>query len=79
MERSARLNSGVGLALYWLKSFASMSMGGGIGSAVAAAAVSLDVRVIHDGDAADDTADAGVGGPDLEYMAGDMELCLLLL
>lgn len=58
-----------------------MSMGGGIGSVVAAAAVavSLDVTVIHDGDAADDTADAGVGGPDLEYMAGDMELCLLLL
>ena len=57
-----------------------MSMGGGVGSAVATAAVSLDVRVTHDGDAnPDDTADAGVGGPDLEYMAGDMELCLLLL
>ena len=55
-----------------------MSMGGVIGSVVAAAAVSLAVRVIQDGDAADDTADAGVGGPDLEYIAGDMELCLLL-
>lgn len=55
-----------------------MSMGGGIRSVVAAAVVSLAIRVILDGDAADDTADAGVGGPDLEYIAGDMELCLLL-
>lgn len=72
MERSARLNSGVGVLLYWLNSFASMSTGGGMDS--------VTVTVVHDGDAnVDETADEGVGGPDLEYMTGDMELCLLLL
>ena len=64
MERSARLNSGVGVLLYWLNSFASMSTGGGMDS--------VTVTVVHDGD-------ANVDGPDLEYMTGDMELCLLLL
>lgn len=56
-----------------------MSTGGGIGSVTAAVAVAVTFTVVHNGDADDDTADDGVGGPDLEYMAGDMELCLLLL
>lgn len=56
-----------------------MSTGGEIGSAVATTAAATTAAV-HDGDADDDTADAGVGGPEvLEYMAGDRELCLLLL
>ena len=44
-------------------------MGGGIGSVIAAAVLSLAVRVIRDGDAADDTADAGVGGPDFNFIS----------
>jgi hypothetical protein len=53
-----------------------MSIGGVTGSVAAAATTAA---AVHDGDADDDTADDGVGGSHLEYMAGDMELCLLLL
>jgi hypothetical protein len=49
-----------------------MSIGGVTGSVAAA------VTTVYDGDADDDTADDGVGGPEfLQYIAGEIELCLL--
>lgn len=48
-----------------------MSTSGGIGSVAAAAGAVLTV-VVPNGDAADDTVDSGVGGPDLEHTAEDM-------
>lgn len=50
-----------------------MSTSGGVGSVAAAAAAGAVLTVVlPNGDAADDTVDSGVGGPDLEHTAGDM-------